>query len=282
MLEKGLGLIAPIAIAALLSISVPAVAGTTIKVEDSATAQVVEVISDSAIALESAEPFGELFIANPEIADISSISGTTLYVLGKQPGRTTLMLIREDRSIISTIDIRVSPDVTELIRRLSDVLPDEEIDVMSANDGLVLSGTVSNPEAVSRALELAGHYAKGKVSNLLNVQPAEKAPEPISTPANVAVEEVVEPVDPALVEAQIREILPDEPVSVHDLAGTIVLSGSVSSNERAQQALQIARLLANGADVSNLLTVTEEQTCKVRTRRGGELIDTIIPCRKSS
>lgn len=282
MLEKGLGLIAPIAIAALLSISVPAVAGTTIKVEDSATAQVVEVISDSAIALESAEPFGELFIANPEIADISSISGTTLYVLGKQPGRTTLMLIREDRSIISTIDIRVSPDVTELIRRLSDVLPDEEIDVMSANDGLVLSGTVSNPEAVSRALELAGHYAKGKVSNLLNVQPTEKAPEPISTPANVAVEEVVEPVDPALVEAQIREILPDEPVSVHDLAGTIVLSGSVSSNERAQQALQIARLLANGADVSNLLTVTEEQTCKVRTRRGGELIDTIIPCRKSS
>jgi len=222
-----------------------------------------------------------LLIANPDIADISSISGTTLYVLGKQPGRTTLILIRNDNSIISTIDVRVSADVSELTSRLSEVLPDEKIDVLSANDGLVLSGTVSSSEVVSRALEVAGHYAQGRISNLLNVKIAEKAPDPVLAPEPVPAEEVVEPVDPALVEAQIHAILPDELVAVHDLGGTIVLSGNVSSQERAQQAVQIARLVAEGAEVSNLLTVAEVQICTVRTRRGGELIETTIPCGKN-
>lgn len=281
MCEKGLGWIAPALIATLLSINAPAFAEPTIKVEQGTTSQTVEVVSDSAIALESTEPFGELFIANADIADISSISGTTLYVLGKQPGRTTLMLIREDNSIISTIDIRVSPDVTELTRRLSEVLQGEKIDVLPAKDGIVLSGTVSSTEVVSRALEIAGHYAQGRISNLLNVEVQEETPEPVVMPEPVAVEEEAKLVDPAVVEAQIRTILPDEAITVHEIAGTIVLSGDVSSQERAQQALQIARLVAEGAEVSNLLSVVEVQSCNVRTRRGNELIETKIPCGKS-
>jgi Flp pilus assembly secretin CpaC len=281
MCGKKLRWIAPAAIAIQLLTGVPTHAGATIMVEAGATANTVEVVSNSAVALESAEPFSELLIANPDIADISSISGTTLYVLGKQPGRTTLILIRNDNSIISTIDVRVSADVSELTSRLSEVLPDEKIDVLSANDGLVLSGTVSSSEVVSRALEVAGHYAQGRISNLLNVKIAEKAPDPVLAPEPVPAEEVVEPVDPALVEAQIHAILPDELVAVHDLGGTIVLSGNVSSQERAQQAVQIARLVAEGAEVSNLLTVAEVQICTVRTRRGGELIETTIPCGKN-
>lgn len=281
MCEKKMGWIAPAAIAMLLSITLPAFAGITIKVEEGASEQTVEVLSDSAVAIESGEPFAELLIANPDIADISSISGTTLYVLGKQPGRTTLMLIRSDNSIISTIDIRVSPDITELTTRLDEVFPNEEIEVRSANDGLVLSGTVSSPEVVSRALEVAGHYAQGRISNLMNVLVRETPPEPAVVPQPVAVEAVIEPVNPMVVQAQIRAILPNEPVTVHDLGGTLVLSGNVSSQESAQQALQIARLVAEGADVSNLLTVAEIPTCKVRTRRGGELIETTIPCGKS-
>ena len=281
MCEKRESWIASAVIATLLWLNNPALAGTTIKVEESETPQSVEVVSDSAIALESAEPFGELFIANPDIADIASISGTTLYVLGKQPGRTTLMLIRDDSSIISTIDIRVSPDVTELTRRLGEVLPGEEIEVLPANNGFVLSGTVSSPEIVGRALEIAGHYAKGKISNLLNVRIQETAPEPVVVAETIVEEEVIDPVDPSLVEAQIRAILPDERVTVHHLGGTLVLAGNVSSQERAQQALEIARLVAGGADVSNLITVAKVETCKVRTRRGGELIESNIPCGKS-
>lgn len=281
MSEKKLRWIAPVAIAMFVSLTAPAVAGITIQVEEGASEQSVAVVSDKAVALESAEPFAELLIANPAIADISSISGTTLYVLGKEPGRTTLMLIRSDNSIISTIDIHVSPDVTELKARLDEVLPDEEIDVLSANSGLVLSGTVSSAEVVNRALEVAGHYAQGRISNLMNVRVVEAAPEPVIAPEPAVVQEVIVPVDPTAVQAQISAILPNEAVTVHDIGGTLVLSGNVSSQKSADQALQIARLVAEGADVSNLLTIAEAATCKVRTRRAGELIETTIPCGNS-
>jgi Flp pilus assembly secretin CpaC len=271
------GWLAPALLAALVALATPARAETTLIVEEGTTGQTVEVIKDTAIALESTVPFSELFIANPQIADISSISGTTLYVLGKQPGRTTLMLIRADNSIMSSIDIRVSPDISELTRRLKDVLPDEEIGVLSANDGLVLSGTVSSPEVVARALEVAGHYAQGRISNLLNIvaedPPAdpEPAPEPVAAP----------PVDIAAVEAQLRMVLPDEALAVHEIGGTVVLSGTVTSPDRAAQAVQIARLAAVGAEIVNLMTVTERQSCTIRTRRGGELVETAIPCGKN-
>lgn len=264
----------PLATAIGLLFSAPSVADTSIKIEAGLSSKPVEVTSDSAVVLESALPFSELLIANPNIADISTISGTTLYVLGKQPGRTSLMLIGGDGSVMSVVDIRVSPDVSELRLRLREVLPEETIDVLPANDGLVLSGTVSSPEVVGRAVELAGHYAPGKVSNLLSVRPQDVAPKPVEA----AVEETPKFVDPADVEARIREILPDEAISVHELGGTIVLSGNVSSPERAQQAVQIARLVADGVEVSNLLTVPEKRTCTMRTRRGGELVETAIPC----
>jgi pilus assembly protein CpaC len=39
-----------------------------------------------AVVVESDVPFTELSIANPGIADISSLSDRTIYVLGKAPG----------------------------------------------------------------------------------------------------------------------------------------------------------------------------------------------------
>ena len=282
MLGTGIDRIVTVALAGMLLLGTPAEAGTTQKIEAGAVGAAVEVTSDSAVVLESEESFSELVIANPKIADISTISGTTLYVLGKQPGRTTLMLIRDDGSVISVIDVQVSPDVTELSRRLSDVLPNETIEVLSANNGLVLSGTVNSQDAVNQAIEIAQHYAQGKVSNLMKVKAKPQAPKPVVAPKAPVVEEVAVMVDPKVVQDQIRAILPEEPISVHDLGGTLVLSGTVSSQERAQNALQIAKLVSEGAQVSNLLTIAEKQSCKVRTRRGGEMVETNIPCASSS
>ena len=274
MNTKRLSWIAPAAIVIAMLVNAPAFATSTIGVEESSSTRTVQVTSDGAIVLESDEPFSELSIANPAIADISTLSNNAIYVLGKEPGRTTLMVMRENGTVMSMYEIRVTPDITELSRRLGEVLPGEQIDVLTAKDGLVLTGTVSGPTVISKALELASHYAPGKISNLLSVRVEEKAPAPIATP-----EVEVVPVDPAMVEAQLRELLPNEKISVHNLGGTLVLSGKVTSSEGAQKALQIARLVAGEAEISNLLTIAKEKSCKVRTRRGGELVETDIPCR---
>jgi len=122
-----------------------------------------------AVVIESDVPFTELSIANPGIADISSLSDRSIYVLGKEPGRTTLTLLGADGRLITNVEVRVTPDIAEFKERLEQILPGEPIEVRTANDGIVLSGTVSSIARLDRALELAQRYAPDRVSNLMTV-----------------------------------------------------------------------------------------------------------------
>jgi pilus assembly protein CpaC len=122
-----------------------------------------------AVVVESDVPFAELSIANPGIADISSLSDRTIYVLGKSPGMTTLTLLDATGRLITNVTVKVAADVTEFKERLGQILPGEKIEVRTANDGIVLSGVVSSSARLQRALDLAERYAPERVSNLMSV-----------------------------------------------------------------------------------------------------------------
>ncbi len=129
----------------------------------------IDVPLNRAVVVESDVPFTELSIANPGIADISSLSDRTIYVLGKAPGRTTLTLLGADGRLLANVEVQVTPDVGEFKERLEQILPGQGIEVRTANDGIVLSGTVDSIADLDRALELANRYAPDRVSNLMTV-----------------------------------------------------------------------------------------------------------------
>jgi pilus assembly protein CpaC len=141
----------------------------TVRVLRSDAASNIDVAMNRAVVVESDVPFAELSIANPAIADFSTLSDRTIYVLGKAPGRTTLTLFDDAGRLITNIDVHVSTDIAEFKERLRQILPGEKIDVRTANDGIVLSGTVSGPSRMQRALDLAERYAPERVSNLMSV-----------------------------------------------------------------------------------------------------------------
>jgi pilus assembly protein CpaC len=58
--------------------------------------------------------------------------------------------------------VHVTPDIAEFKERLRQILPGEKIEVRTANDGIVLSGTVSSTAKLDRALDLANRYAPGR------------------------------------------------------------------------------------------------------------------------
>src|SRR6056297_1402342 len=122
-----------------------------------------------AVVVESDVPFAELSIANPTIADFSTLSDRTIYLLGKAPGRTTLTLLDANGRLITNVEVRVGADISEFKERLKQILPNEKIEVRTANDGIVLSGSVSSAARMDRALELAKRYAPERVSNLMVV-----------------------------------------------------------------------------------------------------------------
>ena len=146
-------------------------AGTaeTLRILEGTASSSLNVVMNRAVVVESDEPFAEVSIANPAIADISTLSDRTLYVLGKSPGRTTLTLLGPDARLITNVVVRVTPDIAEFKERLAQILPNERIEVRTANDGIVLSGVVSSIQSLDRALDLANRYAPDRVSNLMMV-----------------------------------------------------------------------------------------------------------------
>ncbi|MEL6584275.1 MAG: type II and III secretion system protein family protein [Pseudomonadota bacterium] len=129
----------------------------------------ISVPIDRAVVIETARAVGELSIANPSIADVAVLGENTLYILGRATGRTTLTLVDDRGDLLANVDVQVTPDVTEFKERLEEILPGEQIEVRTANNGIVLSGTVSGARKVSKALELAERYSPDAVTNLLSV-----------------------------------------------------------------------------------------------------------------
>ena len=155
--------------ALLASTAMTPVSAEVLRVMQGQATGALNVPMNRAVVVESDVPFAELSIANPGIADISTLSDRTIYVLGKAPGRTTMTLLSPEGELISNVDVQVTPDVAEFKERLQQILPGEQIEVRTANDGIVLSGQVSSIARLDRALDLANRYAPERVSNLMVV-----------------------------------------------------------------------------------------------------------------
>jgi pilus assembly protein CpaC len=118
--------------------------------------------------------YSKALIGNPDIADIVPISSTSVYVLGKKTGTTSLTLYDRSNRLIAVVDVVVGPDVTTLKRQLSELIPGSPIAARMSNESIVLEGMVSNAVMADRAVQIAETYAPGKVVNLLSLGSAQQ------------------------------------------------------------------------------------------------------------
>lgn len=153
-----------------LAASAAAQSNDVLRLMDGTASSNVSLSVNRAVVMESAIPFAELSVANPAIADIATLSDRNIYILGKAPGRTTLTLLGPEGALIANVEVHVATDIAEFKERLRQILPNEGIEVRTANDGIVLSGRVSSIQKMERALALAQLYTPDKVSNLMSVE----------------------------------------------------------------------------------------------------------------
>jgi len=112
----------------------------------------------------------------PGVADIDVLllAPTEVYLLGKSVGSTNVVML--DRSGTCTaFDVVVAMDTTALQAVIGQLLPAEkDIRITAAFDSIVLSGMVSDGEALTRVSDLANAYVHGnkdshRVVNMLEV-----------------------------------------------------------------------------------------------------------------
>lgn len=109
-------------------------------------------------------------LANPEVADTVVLSPTQIYLTGKTIGVTNLTLWNESGKMMGMYDVVIAPDVTRLKENLHKTLPEENgILVTSDHDHITLSGTASNANNLTRALNMAEAYAPKKIVNAMQV-----------------------------------------------------------------------------------------------------------------
>ncbi|HEX6978892.1 MAG TPA: type II and III secretion system protein family protein [Alphaproteobacteria bacterium] len=140
----------------------------TVSLAGPATGQVLVPLNKSQI-LQVDRAFSEVTVGSPEIADVVPLTRQSVYVLGKKLGSTNLMFMGDRNRPLAVVDLVVTHDVEGLKQKLFEVLPDERIEVRSANEGIVISGQVSSPDKLARAMAVAQQYAPDKVTNLLSV-----------------------------------------------------------------------------------------------------------------
>ncbi len=106
-------------------------------------------------------PATRVSVGNPDVADILIVRASQLYVLGKDLGTTNVLLWDRSDVLIDTIEVEVTHDLQSLKKKLHDLLPNEEVEVHSAQRNIILSGHVSNISAMDAALKIArGYFAQ--------------------------------------------------------------------------------------------------------------------------
>jgi pilus assembly protein CpaC len=163
--------LAAVAAAALISAQ-PALAD--ISVASGVNAGELQVPVNKSQVIRADRPYSKALIGNPDIADIVPISPTSVYVLGKKAGTTSLTLYDHSNRLIAVVDIVIGPDVLTLKHQLSDLLPGDLVSARMSNDSIVLEGMVSNAVAADRAMQIAETFAPGKVVNLLSLGSAQQ------------------------------------------------------------------------------------------------------------
>ena len=106
------------------------------------------------------EPVQHRAVGNPGVVQAMLVAPDTLYLVGVDIGSTN-MIVQGKSGACSMIDIVVAMDPAGLQGALAAAMPDERnIKVLAAADALVLTGTVSDGAAVSRAFELATAFVR--------------------------------------------------------------------------------------------------------------------------
>ncbi len=110
-------------------------------------------------------------VADPGIADVIVLSNTELVILGRGVGSTNLILWELGTGPrLYTVEVTI--DTPALERYLQAALPGERIQVTSSGNSVTLSGTVTDPNAVDRAVDIARGTGVAAVINNLVAPPA--------------------------------------------------------------------------------------------------------------
>lgn len=97
----------------------------------------------------------DVVIGDPQVVDLSVLSGTEVVVWGKSPGSSSILLVDQAGGRRS-FSVRVTLDAASIQSELARMFPGEDLQVRGVGNTVVVSGTVEDRNVATRALAMAG------------------------------------------------------------------------------------------------------------------------------
>ena len=141
------------------------------------SAEALHLLVGRSLVITSQSRIFRISVADPTIVDALVVSPTQILISGKSPGVASLV-IWDETGQSQTFDAYVDIDVSEMVAKVHQVLPDEPIQVEARGGVITLSGQASSQAVADHVLAIAQAMAtrKENVVSLLQV-PAAKGGE---------------------------------------------------------------------------------------------------------
>jgi pilus assembly protein CpaC len=126
---------------------------------------------NKAVVVELDADAKDVLVSSPDIVDAVVKTPRRIFLMATKTGQTNAFFFDGAGHQISSLDIRVERDVSDLAQMMKDDLPNSAVKVSAINDNVVLSGSVFSAVEATRAADLAASFAGDpkKVVNLLSV-----------------------------------------------------------------------------------------------------------------
>lgn len=123
-----------------------------------AMAKTITLVINEAEPLHFKGDVSEIFIANPEIADVQLTNPHIAYLYGKTPGTTTLFASNKKGEEILRLEVRVIYNISELKEMISVYDPYGLVEVKSIPGAIILEGQVESPKIAEEIRLIADKY----------------------------------------------------------------------------------------------------------------------------
>ncbi|MBX9805438.1 MAG: type II and III secretion system protein family protein [Alphaproteobacteria bacterium] len=150
----------------------PGTPGLPAKDLDVATTKRIELANHGTQVINLKQAAGQVLLTDPKVADVQLVTPSTLYVYGRSPGTTEIIVTGQDMQTAYRYQIHVISDYRELENLIRGFVPNGNVKVHSVPDGLMVQGTVDTAKLAEDIRALAHRYVgpQGSVVNQLKIK----------------------------------------------------------------------------------------------------------------
>ncbi len=130
-------------------------AAAPIAADGQMNARVLALGIGKSVVIDLPRDIKDVLVADPKIANAVVRSAQRAYIIGAAVGQTNIVFFDSAGQQIAAYDIAVKRDLNGIRAALKQTLPAADIQIEGLGDGVVMTGSVSNPIEAQQAGELA-------------------------------------------------------------------------------------------------------------------------------